>query len=620
LQLGLENALVATLLAVPATAAGVLLRKRPAWVHGLWLLVLLKLVTPPLWEVPFEVPSAFRAAAVAVESDTPTGLDPGVELIALEDLESAQADVEIGADAPVQPGPLTARQLFGAIAGVWAAGSAVVVALSLARIRRFRRVLALATDAPEALSARVAELADRVGLASPPEVLTIPGGVSPMVWALGGRPRLIVPEDLWKVLDGTQRETLIVHELAHLRRGDHWVRWLELGVAALYWWLPAAWWARRQLREAEERCCDAWVLWALPRAARAYAETLIETVDYLADARTATPSLASGFGGSSQLKRRLTVILRGGVSRGLGRGGSLAALGLAIGLLPWNPTLAVLVTSDDKPNGQVVIRKVERTEAIPLIVHRVGETPVVLDTIDLKGVDVVADVELVLGDDGKVIQEKVTGREGIKEAIEKLKAELKALRTKDGGTAEADALAKAISALEAAARGEGRPGEVHQVRIIRRTEKGEGDGKAKDAAASPEEKEKQEAELKRLTEEVEASRSEVAKATKRLVEAQQKLLQAKRTAVNKVVRGDVVYRVDPKLDPKTAAIQKEHRAIVEYKALTDGQAKTLNVQPRGLMLKPLGDSDQDRRIAELEKKLAKVLDELEALKKEGRGK
>ena len=49
-------------------------------------------------------------------------------------------------------------------------------------------------------------------------------------------------------------------------------------------------------RDAEEDCCDAWVVWALPASARAYALALVETVDFLADARPALPALASGFG------------------------------------------------------------------------------------------------------------------------------------------------------------------------------------------------------------------------------------------------------------------------------------------------------------------------------------
>ncbi len=46
--IGLANALFAGMLALAALLAGRYSR-RPALVHGLWLLVLLKLVTPPLW-------------------------------------------------------------------------------------------------------------------------------------------------------------------------------------------------------------------------------------------------------------------------------------------------------------------------------------------------------------------------------------------------------------------------------------------------------------------------------------------------------------------------------------------------------------------------------------------
>src|SRR5690242_18040567 len=48
---GLSNAVLAALLALAVAALGRLCR-RPALVHSLWLLVLLKLVTPPLLPLP----------------------------------------------------------------------------------------------------------------------------------------------------------------------------------------------------------------------------------------------------------------------------------------------------------------------------------------------------------------------------------------------------------------------------------------------------------------------------------------------------------------------------------------------------------------------------------------
>src|SRR5437763_812345 len=78
----------------------------------------------------------------------------------------------------------------------------------------------------------------------------LPGGLAPLVWAVG-RPTLFFPVGLTEFLSPRQRTVLIAHELAHLKRWDHLVRWLEFAVLALYWWCPLAWWARDGLRRAE---------------------------------------------------------------------------------------------------------------------------------------------------------------------------------------------------------------------------------------------------------------------------------------------------------------------------------------------------------------------------------
>jgi RND family efflux transporter MFP subunit len=131
-----------------------------------------------------------------------------------------------------------------------------------------------------------------------------------MVWVpLAGPPRLVLPEELWGRLDNAQQEAVLAHELAHLKRRDHWVRRLEALACGLYWWDPVAWWARREVERAEERCCDAWVLWALPTAAGAYAEALVMTAVYLSGLRQPLPLGASGAGRLGPLKGRLQMIL-----------------------------------------------------------------------------------------------------------------------------------------------------------------------------------------------------------------------------------------------------------------------------------------------------------------------
>ncbi len=124
-----------------------------------------------------------------------------------------------------------------------------------------------------------------------------------------GRPRLICPKNFGAVLMQSKQDAVLAHELAHWKRCDHWVRRLESIVLGLYWWYPGAWWARRRLERAEEECCDAWVVWALPSIAGAYAEALVATAAFLSGYRNSLPLGASGAGCTRPLKRRLNMIL-----------------------------------------------------------------------------------------------------------------------------------------------------------------------------------------------------------------------------------------------------------------------------------------------------------------------
>ena len=163
-------------------------------------------------------------------------------------------------------------------------------------------------------------LARRLGLRSSPAVWFVPAFVSPMLWSLGGRPRLLLPKGLWDRLDIAGRDAILLHELAHWSRGDHLVRWIELLATCLYWWHPACWWAQRELREAEEQCCDAWVLWALPGVFKNYANALLEAVEFASigadrpSVQTAVPVLASRMGQFVHLRRRLTMLKHGNIA------------------------------------------------------------------------------------------------------------------------------------------------------------------------------------------------------------------------------------------------------------------------------------------------------------------
>lgn len=365
LRIGLSNAVVAAVLAVVVLVVSRLVR-RPALAHALRLLVLIKLITPPLHSVsldaylPAATPEAVGAdpvASVAVQQvdaeaadwiEPPDDAAPAMDLAGLpeiEPLDEASQQPAMDQTPAVVPSPAESWRLselpwMTLIQACWLTGSLAWLLLAAWRMWRFHCLLRHARLGPPSLQQEARRLARQLGLNDSPRVCLVPGRVSPMLWALDGTPRLLLPAELWPTLQDEQRAALLLHELAHWKRGDHWVRLLELVTTGLYWWHPVVWWARRELHEAEEQCCDAWVVWARPHAARAYALALVETLDFLSEAGHTLPATASGAGHISNLRRRMTMIMRGTTPRRLNWGGFLAVLGAGALLLPLLPTWA----------------------------------------------------------------------------------------------------------------------------------------------------------------------------------------------------------------------------------------------------------------------------------------
>src|SRR5262249_33629977 len=129
--------------------------RRPALAHALWLLVLLRLVAPPLWVVP--LPGAAGPA-----SPPPEGTEaPGVPAPAVE--RAAPAGTATGGGAippPRAPVPAPPGVVPVAEAGprglawqptacaVWVGGSLLWWCFAARRVLRFRRLLRLTSRAP----------------------------------------------------------------------------------------------------------------------------------------------------------------------------------------------------------------------------------------------------------------------------------------------------------------------------------------------------------------------------------------------------------------------------------------------------------------------------------------
>ncbi len=69
-------------------------------------------------------------------------------------------------------------------------------------------------------------------------------------------PVILMPFNAVSGLEPRQIETILAHELAHVRRHDYLVNLLQTAVETIFFYHPAVWWMSRQVRIERELCCD----------------------------------------------------------------------------------------------------------------------------------------------------------------------------------------------------------------------------------------------------------------------------------------------------------------------------------------------------------------------------
>jgi beta-lactamase regulating signal transducer with metallopeptidase domain len=321
-QLALSNLLVSAMIALVAYA--VHRRGRyPVVAHLLWVLVLVKSVTPPI--LALTIPSVS-----VVGSSGPL----------------ADAAANVGATA----GPALDALVPGLLA-VWAVGSIAVFVLSLGRIVRFDR-LVRRTSAPAGPHLRwlAEDVAHRMSMRRAPALYVTHARISPMTWWTGGRVRVILPASLSAELESDQLRWVLAHEFAHVQRHDHLVRWLEWIACVTFWWNPVAWFARANLREDEEAACDALVLERLGAGTKPYARALLAVVENLSRAGMQPPGVATGIDGGS-LERRFRILVGGRSARPVPRRLLTGLLALSVLVMP----LGVGVETEQAPTQVATI-------------------------------------------------------------------------------------------------------------------------------------------------------------------------------------------------------------------------------------------------------------------------
>jgi beta-lactamase regulating signal transducer with metallopeptidase domain len=215
------------------------------------------------------------------------------------------------------------------IEGLWVLASLLSLARLIASARQMRTLWRSSTPIPfHDLDAELQSIVVRAG-SRPVEVRLSDAIDAPSVLGFF-RPAVIVPRSLWSELAPSELKQIILHEMAHLDRGDDWTNLLQKLLRALCPLNPALFWAERHLSLEREQACDDAVLDAAGNA-RAYATCLTKLAESRLVKRAAL--LAPGFWKrQSELAGRVDNILHRRRSLGpmLSRG--LVAAGLAVSL------------------------------------------------------------------------------------------------------------------------------------------------------------------------------------------------------------------------------------------------------------------------------------------------
>jgi len=141
------------------------------------------------------------------------------------------------------------------------------------------------------------------------------------------RPTILLPRQ-WEDWSEDQRFQVLIHELAHVKRGDCRTQALAHLACVLYWFHPLVWYAAHRMRVERERACDDQVLQA-GSAASSYADHLLEIASTIG--RFGRPAFGEVMmAHRSQISGRLLAILDPDRRRGVPRRGWVLLTGLVL--------------------------------------------------------------------------------------------------------------------------------------------------------------------------------------------------------------------------------------------------------------------------------------------------
>jgi bla regulator protein BlaR1 len=298
-----QSTILAMVIAVLALLAR---RASPAVRYWLWQIVAIKLLLAPIWTLGLPLAwlparDAERTIAQGTHAESPRAADTATgevsaSIAANDDplLPLATDPADEPAQASVRTASIPAPQTLNWTSWLMLAWASFVACQALLLIwQRWRlgRLLAQCEVAHQPLQQLVRDVAAEISLRRAPTVLLSEADCSPFVCGLW-RPTLVLPKALEPLVSAGELRPVIVHELAHLKRGDLWFGWIPQIARVIYFFHPVAYWAAFRVRLEAELACDGWAMNATGQGPAAYADLLVRVVSRLSEPAMLRPAAA----------------------------------------------------------------------------------------------------------------------------------------------------------------------------------------------------------------------------------------------------------------------------------------------------------------------------------------
>ena len=297
----------------------------------LWLLVTVRLCLPVMMESPFHLESLLpepspaqeiiiQSPAAEINPEPVMAAEPVPlgETAAMPSPEAGEnTSYSIESDKPqttsffqIIINKLKTVDLWGLAAAAWLAGAVIVFLISVEKSAAFavhaRKNSREAAD--ESFFTSLTALKEKCGVKQRVRVSACAFINMPVVYGVLS-PHILLPESMAERLEKAHMETILVHELCHIKNRDVLKNYAFLLGKALHWFNPLVWLAEKAMREDTELLCDRKVLSVLGDGQKGvYSQSLLEAARFVVQ-RKAPALTISLCENKSNLKKRVVHML-----------------------------------------------------------------------------------------------------------------------------------------------------------------------------------------------------------------------------------------------------------------------------------------------------------------------